>query len=345
MEGLRATKIRGFHRRALAVMCVLVGIAVVPVGCKRRDTTFVAIGTGSVTGIYYPTGGAISRMINKKFKQYGIKATVEATSGSVFNVNAVLSGDLEFGLVQSDRQYQAYEGLTEWAELGPQTNLRSVFSIHPESITLVATEQSGIRRIEDLRGKRVNLGNIGSGQLQNSRDILAAAGLSEEDVTAEYVRSLEAPGLLQDERLDVFFFTVGHPNGNIKEATSGRIRVSIIPVEGPEIERLLEKYPYYARSTIPRLFYPKALNSEDIETIGVKGTFVTAKNVSEEVVYAVTKEVFENLEDFKVLHPAYQTLTRENMLEGLAAPIHKGALRYYREAGLDKYIGPGLIAD
>jgi len=324
---------------------VLISVSVLLAGCKTRKASFVTIGTGGVTGIYYPTGVAISRMVNKKFEEYKIKATVESTSGSVFNVNAVLNGDLVFGVVQSDRQFQAYNGLAEWSEFGKQTALRSVFSIHPESITLIASEKSGIREIKDLKGKRVNLGNPGSGHLQNSRDVLKAIGLTEEDLSAEYVKAVEAPGLLQDERLDTFFYTVGHPSSNIKEATAGRIKVFIVPVKGPEIDKMLKKYPYYAKSLIRHSFYPYALNTEDIETIGVKATFVTSKTVDEDIVYAITKEVFENFEDFKSLHPAYKVLTKQNMLEGLSAPIHKGALRYYKEAGLDKYIDTKLIID
>ena len=305
--------------------------------------TFVTIGTGGVTGVYYPTGGAISRMVNMKSEEYGIKATVESTAGSVYNINAVLSGDLEFGVAQSDRQYQAYNGLAEWAQAGPQKDLRAVFSIHPEAITLIATAASGIENVQGLKGKRVNIGNPGSGQLQNSKDVLAAAGISLGEIQAEQVKAVEAPGLLQDEKIDAFFYTVGHPNGNIKEATSGRIRVNIIPITGLGIEALLKKHSYYARAVIPSAFYPNAGNRADIHSIGVKATFVASSGLDENIVYAVTREVFDNLEDFKKLHPAYGVLTRENMLQGLSAPIHKGALKYYREADLVKYINPELI--
>jgi hypothetical protein len=312
-------------------------------GCGSRKTKFVTIGTGGVTGVYYPTGGAISRIINKEFKKYRIKATVESTAGSVYNINAVLSGDLEFGVAQSDRQYQAYTGMAEWIIDGRQTALRSVFSIHPESICLIASKRSNIRTLSDLKGKKVNLGNPGSGQLQNSKDVLSAMGLNENDVHAEYVKAIEAPGLLQDERIDAFFYTVGHPNGNIKEATSGRVRVFIIPVCGSGIDNLLAKRPYYTKTIIPREFYPNALNTGDIESIGVKATFITSREVDEDIVYAITKVVFENFEEFRTLHPAYRVLTREHMLKGLTAPIHEGALRYYMEAGLTAHIDPGLI--
>jgi len=324
---------------------VLLTLAVLLTGCKAKKATFVTIGTGGATGVYYPTGVAISRMINKNFDQYGIKATVESTSGSVFNLNAVMNADIVFGVVQSDRQFQAYNGLAEWTESGKQTDLRSVFSIHPESITLVASDKSSISTIEDMKGKRVNLGNQGSGQLQNSRDVLTAAGLTEKDISPEYVKAIEAPGLLQDERLDAFFYTVGHPNSNIKEATSGRIKIRIIPIKGPGVDKLLEKYSYYAKSVIPQSFYRYALNTEDIKSIGVKATFVTSVKVHEDIVYAMTKEVFDNFEYFKTLHEAYKVLEKQDMLKGLSAPIHKGALKYYRQAGLDKYIDPELIIE
>jgi len=221
----------------------------------------------------------------------------------------------------------------------------SIRRIDPESITLIASDKSGIKSIGQMRGKRVNLGNPGSGQLQNSRDILAAAGLTEEDLDGEYVKAIEAPGLLQDERLDAFFYTVGHPNSNIKEASSGRIKVRIVPISGRGVDNLVERQSYYARSVIPHSFYRYALNTEDVESIGVKATFVTSAEVPEEIVYAVTKEVFENIEDFKALHPAYTVLTRRDMLAGLSAPIHKGALKYYVEAGLDAHIDPNLIIE
>jgi len=327
----------------ILVICVVTCCFIL--SCVPPETQFVTIGTGGVTGLYYPTGGAISRMLNKQYDTFKIKATVESTSGSVFNINAVLKGDMEFGVAQSDRQYQAYKGLAEWSEIGAQTDLRSIFSIHSEPITLVVSETSGILVIADLKKQRINLGNPGSGQLQNSKDVIAAAGLTDDDMQAEYVKAVEAPGLLQDERLDGFFYTVGHPNGNIKEATSGRIKVRIIPITGDIRDQMIEKYPYYAEAIIPHEFYPRALNTEDIETIGVKATFVTSKNVSDSIVYAVAKVVFDNFEEFKELHPAYTTLTKENMLKGLTAPVHKGALRYYRETGLDQHIEPELIVE
>jgi len=299
----------------------------------KGGTTFITIGTGGITGVYYPTGGAIAKIVNQKRDVYGIRCTVESTGGSVFNVNAILSGDLQFGIVQSDRQFQAMNGMAEWEDKGKQDDLRAVFSIHPESVTLVAAVDSGIKDIRDLKGKRVNIGNPGSGQRQNSIDALETVGLDyKTDLQAEGIKASESAGLLQDGRIDAFFYTVGHPSGSIKEATSGMRKVRFASITG--IDTLLAKYPYYAKSFIPIELYPGAENKENVDSFGVKATFVTSAKVSDDVVYAITKEVFENFEEFKKLHPAYKNLTKENMLEGLSAPIHSGAMKYYKEVGL-----------
>ncbi len=309
-------------------------------GCPQKGdetavqkTKFITIGTGGITGVYYPTGGAIAKIVNKKKDQYGIRCTVESTGGSVFNVNAVMAGDLEFGVVQSDRQFQAINGLKEWKDKGPQKDLRAVFSIHPESVTLLAAVDANINSFADLKGKRVNIGNPGSGQRGNAIDALQAAGLDySKDLKAEEVKAAEAPGLLQDDRIDAFFYTVGHPSGAFKEATSGRRKTQFIAI--PNVEKLTAQFPYYAKSFIPKDLYPGSANKGNTETFGVKATFVTSAKVPDAVVYAITKEVFENFEDFKKLHPAYQVLTKKGMLAGLSAPIHPGAMKYYKEAGL-----------
>lgn len=315
-------------------LSLLVGLSPVNDVAQAGRTTFVTIGTGGITGVYYPTGGAIAKMVNKKRKEYGIRATVESTGGSVFNVNAVMAGDLEFGVVQSDRQFQAMKGIANWEDKGPQKDLRAVFSIHPETVDLIAAVDSNINSLADLKGKRVNIGNIGSGYRKNAIDALMANGLDyKKDFHAENLKAAESPGLIQDGRLDAAFYTVGHPSGYYKEATSGKRKVKFVPITN--VESLLDKYPYYAKAvTQVTKFYPAAANDSDVETFGVKATFVTSSKVPDNVVYAIVKEVFENFEDFKKLHPAYSGLTKKSMLDGLSAPLHPGAVKYYKEAGL-----------
>ncbi|MBI9104491.1 MAG: TAXI family TRAP transporter solute-binding subunit [Spirochaetales bacterium] len=322
-----------------AVLCLSVFTAAAGGSNEEGDSparkTFVTIGTGGVTGVYYPTGGAISKMVNKKSDEYNLKVTVESTGGSVYNVNAIMNGDLEFGIVQSDRQFQAIKGLADW-EGNAQDKLRAVFSIHPESVSLLASDESGIYSIADLAGKTVNIGNPGSGQRGNAIDALNAVGLDwETDLKAEGLKAAEAASMLQDGRIDAYFYTVGHPNGSFKEATSGAKSCHFVPIEGADIEAMLGEFPYYAASIIPvSTAYPGASNPGDVASFGVKATLCTSADVSDDVVYAIVKEVFENFEEFKALHPAYSTITKESMLAGLSAPLHPGALKYYEEAGL-----------
>jgi len=311
---------------------LLMGSAPSPVQAK---TTFVTIGTGGVTGVYYPTGGAISKIVNKKKKEYGLRVTVESTGGSAFNVNAIMAGDLELGIVQSDRQYQAWEGLKEWKEAGPQKDLRAICSFHPETIILVAGDDTGIKKIEDLKGKHVSIGNMGSGFRGNAIDALEAAGINwETDLKTESLKAAEQAKMLQDGRIDAFFYTVGNPNGSIKEVTSGSRKVHFVPIVGPGIDKLVAKWPYYAKAVVPKSMYEMATNPGDVPTFAVKATFCTSAKVPDFVIYAITKELFDNLEEFKKLHPAYEFLTQKSMLEALSAPIHPGAMKYYKEAGL-----------
>ncbi len=306
-------------------------------GGEEEGLRHVTIGTGAVTGVYYPTGGALAKLVNRRRDAYGLRVSVESTGGSVFNINAILAGDMELGIAQSDRQYQAVHGLAEWQPLGPQEDLRFICSLHPEAVTLVAAEDAGIRTVADLKGKRVNLGNPGSGQRGNAMDVVKAAGLDPEtDLVGEGLKASEAAQVLQDGRIDAFFYTVGHPAGAIKEATAGqRRKVRFVPLRG--MDGLLEAAPYYAEAVIPIRLYPKAANNEDVPTIGVMTTLVTAARVPEDVVYAIVKELFENLDEFRTMHPAFEDLAPEGMAtKGQAAPYHPGAMQYYREAGLAK---------
>ncbi len=325
------------------ILLVLLAVSLVAfIGCQKEEgaaapsgPTFVTIGTGGVTGVYYPTGGAISKMVNKKSEEYGLRATVESTGGSVYNVNAIMSGDLEFGIVQSDRQFQAYNGTADW-DGKPQEKLRAVFSIHPESISVLASDASGIYSLADMAGKKISIGNPGSGQRGNATDILMAAGINpDSDIQAQDYKASEAAGKLQDGAIDAYFYTVGHPNGSFKEATSGGVDAHFVDLSGPAVDKVVEMYPYYAKSIIPvAANYPGATNDGDVASFGVKATFCTSADVSDDVVYAIVKEVFDNLEDFKALHPAYAILTAEDMLTGLSAPMHPGAVKYFKEVGL-----------
>ncbi len=303
------------------------------VGTAQAQQRFTTIGTGGVTGVYYPTGGAICSLVNRGRSDHGIRCSAESTAGSIYNLNALAEGDLEFGVVQSDWQYHAYNGTDQFADQGANEDLRAVFSLHPEPFTVVARPDADISSFEDIKGKRVNVGNPGSGQRGTVERLMEVYGWSMSDFSlASELPSREQAAALCDNRIDVVLFTVGHPSGSIQEPIA-TCDARLVPVTGEAVDKLVDETPYYFHATIPGGMYPN--HDSDVETFGVGATFVTRADVPEEVVYQVTKAVFENLDTFKGLHPAFGVLEAEVMIsEGLSAPLHEGAKRYFREAGL-----------
>ena len=293
---------------------------------------FITIGTGGVTGVYYPTGGAICRLVNKGRKEHGIRCSVESTGGSVYNINTIREGELEFGVAQSDWQYHAYNGTSKFADAGPFEDLRAVFSVHPEPFTVVARADSGISSFEDLKGKRVNIGNPGSGQRGTMEVLLEAMGWTIDDFAlATELKAAEQSAALCDNQIDAMVYTVGHPSGSIQEATTACDSV-LVNVTGPVVDKLIEENSFYRSATIPGGMYRGS--DEDTKTFGVGATFVTSANVSEDAVYTVVSSVFDNFDDFKKLHPAFANLDPKEMATaGLSAPLHPGAAKYYKEKG------------
>ena len=296
-------------------------------------TQYVTIGTGGVTGVYYPTGGAICRLVNKARKDHGIRCSVESTGGSVYNLNTIAAGELDMGVAQSDWQYHAYNGISKFKEQGPNKDLRAVFSVHPEPFTVVARKDSGVTDFMQLKGKRVNIGNPGSGQRGTMEVLMGALGWTKDDFKlASELKSSEQSKALCDNKVDAMVFTVGHPSGSIKEASTSCDSV-LVNVTGPAVDKLVSDNDYYRTATVPGGMYRGT--DTDTQTFGVGATFVTSAKVPEEVIYQVVKAVFENFDDFKKLHPAFANLKKEEMIkDGLSAPLHKGAAKYYKEAGL-----------
>ncbi len=307
-----------------------IGITPIPEAAANQ---FVTIGTGGVTGVYYPTGGAICRLVNKDRKDHGIRCSVESTGGSIYNLNTIAAGELDLGVVQSDWQYHAYNGTSRFEEAGANEDLRAVFSIHPEPYTVVARADAGVKNFKDLKGKRVNVGNPGSGQRSTTDVVMNALGWTMDDFRlASELKPAEQSAAMCDNRVDAIIYTVGHPNGSIQEATTACDAV-LVNVTGPEIDKLISENDYYRTATIPAGMYRG--NNQDAKTFGVGATFVTSAQVPENVIYHVVKAVFDNFDDFKRLHPAFENLKKEEMIkDGLSAPLHPGAVKYYKEAGL-----------
>ena len=293
---------------------------------------FITIGTGGVTGVYYAVGGAICRLVNKDRKTHGIRCSVESTGGSIFNINAIRTGEQEFGMTQSDWQYHAVKGTSSFKDTGAYPDLRAVFAVHPEPFTVVARKEANVAKFEDLKGKRVNIGNPGSGTLASMKEFLGALGWSETDFSlAAQLKADEHGPALCDNKIDAFYYGVGHPSANIQDPITS-CGAKLVPLTGAAVDKLVAANAFYAKVNIPGGIYPGHPNPTP--TYGVMATMVSSAKVPDEVVYVVVKAVFENFDEFKKLHPAFSALDPANMIkDGVSAPLHGGAAKYYKEKG------------
>ena len=315
---------------ALAASLSLIGaLGAAPAHAQQQ---FVTIGTGGVTGVYYAAGGAICRLMNKDRAEHGIRCSVESTGGSVYNVNTIKAEELDFGVVQSDVQYNAVKGAAQFKEVGPFGDLRAVFALHAEPLTVLARKDASVTRMEDFKGKRFNVGNPGSGQRATVEMLLPALGMSMADFSlASELKPDEHGAALCDNKIDAFFYGVGHPSANIQDPVT-TCGAKLVNITGPAIDKLVADNSYYAKATIPAGLYKG--NDQATQTYGVLATFVTSAKQSDDMVYTLVKAVFENFDDFKKLHPALGILKTEGMIkDGLSAPLHPGAVKYYKEKG------------
>jgi TRAP transporter TAXI family solute receptor len=314
---------------AMALAVALAGFGVTPAQAQQK---FVTIGTGGVTGVYYAVGGAICRLMNKDRKATNIRCSVESTGGSVFNVNTIRAGELDFGMTQSDVQYNSLKGLGAFKDAGPYTDLRVVYSVHPEPFTVLARKEANVKKFEDLKGKRVNVGNPGSGTRASMDELLAALGwkITDFSLAAELKADEHGPALC-DNKIDAFYYGVGHPSANIQDPTT-TCGAQLVSISGPAVDKLVAEKPYYAKVTIPGGLYPN--NPNPTQTYGVTATLVTSAKVPDEVVYNLVKATFDNFDEFKKLHPAFANLDPKEMIKnGNTAPLHPGAIKYYKEKG------------
>jgi len=311
-----------------ATAVALAGAVATPVSAQQK---FITVGTGGVTGVYYAVGGAICRLMNKDRAKTNLRCSTESTGGSVFNVNAIKTGDLEFGMTQSDVQYNATKGLAQFKD-GAMSDLRAVFAVHPEPFTVLARKEAGVAKFADFKGKRFNIGNPGSGTRASMEELLDAMSWKTSDFSlASELKADEQGTALCDNKIDGFYYGVGHPSAAIQDPTTG-CGAKLVALEGPAVEKLVKEKPYYAKATIPGGMY--ANNPNPTATYGVTATLVTSAKIADDVVYNLVKAVFDNFDEFKKLHPAFANLDPKEMVKnGLSAPLHPGAAKYYKEKG------------
>jgi TRAP transporter TAXI family solute receptor len=298
----------------------------------QAQQKYITIGTGGVTGVYYAAGGAICRLVNKDRKTHGIRCSVESTGGSVFNINTIKAGELDMGVAQSDVHFNAVKGVGNFQKDGAYADLRAVMSLHPEPFTVLARKELNAKSLADFKGKRFNIGNPGSGTQASMLELLGAMGWKTQDFSlASELKADEHGPALCDGKIDGFFYAVGHPSANIQDPTT-TCGAKLVPLTGPAVDRLVKEKSYYAKATIPAGLYPN--NPQATETYGVLATLVSSSKVPADTVYATVKAVFDNLDEFKKLHPALAILNPQSMIkDGLSAPLHDGAAKYYREKG------------
>ena len=302
---------------------------------RSNSNKYITIGTGGVTGVYYPAGGAICRLINRGRKSHGVRCSVESTGGSIDNINALRGSEIDVAVVQSDWQHHAYKGTASFSRFSPMKDLRSLFSLHGEPLTIVVRKDSNIFAFEDIKNKIVNVGNKGSGMRATFDFVIGHKNWTYQDFrgVTELRASQQAAALCRGD-IDVMIYAAGHPNGAVQEATT-TCNSRIIPVNDEDITKMVETTPYYTFTVIPGGMYNG--NDTDVQTIGVKATFVTTEQLDQKIAYNLVKSVFDNFENFKTLHPVFSSLQKTDLIKnGNTAPIHKGAQKYFKEAGLIK---------
>lgn len=316
--------------RLLATL--LVASAFVSASSLAQAQQFFRIGTGGTAGTYYPIGGMIANAVSQPGK---IIATAQASNGSVGNVNGIAGGAIESGFSQSDVATWAYNGVMTFEGKPKMTDLRLIANLYPESIHVVVKKGSGIKTVADLKGKRVGLDEPGSGTLINARMVLAAYGVKESDIKAEYIKPNQSGDKLKDGALDAFFFTGGAPAGAIAELASSGAGIEILPLTGAGAEGLRIANPYFAVDTIAAGTYTGV---GAVQTLAVGAQWVTSTKADNELVYQITKAMFSEASQktFQAGHAKGKLITAKNAVTGAGIPFHPGAERFYKEAGLIK---------
>ncbi|KFJ59105.1 TRAP transporter solute receptor, TAXI family [Brucella neotomae] len=326
----------GSKIRRLAVAAVAGAIALGASFAVAQAPTFFRIGTGGTAGTYYPIGGLIANAISGAGEKGvpGLVATAVSSNGSVANINAIKSGALESGFTQSGVAYWAYNGTGLYDGKGKVEDLRLLATLYPETIHIVARKDANIKSVADLKGKRVSLDEPGSGTIVDARIVLEAYGLTEDDIKAEHLKPGPAGERLKDGALDAYFFVGGYPTGAISELAISN-GISLVPISGPEADKILEKYSFFSKDVVPAGAYKDVAETP---TLAVATQWVTSAKQPDDLIYNITK-VLWNEDTRKALdagHAKGKLIKLDSATSSLGIPLHPGAERFYKEAGVLK---------
>lgn len=313
----------------LIVAVLTLAFVITPVHAAKRR--YVSIAAGWVTGAYFPMAGAISRIAWKHLKDEGIKVTAESSGASVANAKLIGAGDTDFAILQNDIAFYAANG-KEGMFKKPMKNLLGVATLFPEHCQVIARKDSNVKSIADLKGKKVAIGPVGSGTIENAAQILEAWGLSFDDLAkAEQLTASQAADYLKDGRLDAAFYTVAVGAAVITDA-SLMVPMDVVPIEGPNVDKLIAKYPFYAKQMVPGGTYKN--NDADVPTVSVMAMLAASGDLEENIVYSILKAVYSDLPQLKKAHAKFKNIEQEKGLVGMSVPLHPGAAKYFKEIGV-----------
>ncbi len=313
-------------KKAISILLIAV-MALSLVACGAPAQTNLTMITGGESGTYYAFGGVIANVLTEKLD--GITITASTSGASAANARSLNNKEADLAILQNDVMDYAYNGIEVFTDDGKLENLATIGTLYPEVIQIVATEASGIKSVADLAGKRVSVGDLGSGTEANARQILEACGLSYDDLgKVEYLGFGDSSTAMQQLTIDAAFVTAGVPNPAITELNA-ITKINIVPVSGAEADALIAKYPFYAKYTIQEGAYD---NLAGAETVAVLATLACPKDLDEETVYQLTKALFENKDIIQ--HPKAADLDPAAAVTGVSVPFHAGAEKYYKEIGV-----------
>ena len=332
-----------FNKKTLTLFSVLVLLVLFVTNAKFSENKkkFITIGTASITGVYYPVGAALCKFINQD-REAMIRCNVEATTGSIYNLNSMRNHDIDFGTVQYDWIYNAYKGEGHFSNLGPMNNLRSVFKLHEELLTIVSRKEDNILNIDDIRGTVVNIGAPGTGVKGTMKNLINAKNwdTNKDFKLALDLKSAEEAQALCDKKIDIMTDMIGHPSGSLLEASS-TCKINFVKIDKETINKITERYKFYSKAEIPCELYEnhdgKSSNyCEKPPTISVKAIFTTTAEQDEMVVYNLVKTIFEKFDQFRSIHSVLANLKKSDLVpdKSLIIPIHPGAERYFKELGI-----------
>lgn len=319
-------------------------------GCYQSKTldsyqiTHLTIAAHGPKDHSFSTAGALSQLFNQKTKLYKLKLAVDPSKNQDESLESLNSGKVQFALLKSDKQHEAYKGLGKWKRQGAQPKLRAIFSLYDNPLTLISSSRARVTEFSDLKNKKIALGPKASASTHHFLNTLETLNLTKEDYRSFYFKEKDLSGKLQDEIIDAFFLMESHPSKYFPLPDPyGRNQYKIISFDEPELNKMVDNYPYFTKVTLPKDFHPSLSNNSNIETLSIKTALITSIEIPNHIVYSLTKEIYENLNELRSKSEVTLNLEIKELFKGLTIPLHPGAVIFFKEKGLIDQIDNKLL--